>query len=135
MSTSPINDPVYHLGAMVEQLVRQNQTLISFIERVVTSTHDLAKDTRVGFRNVNQNVEAVRSEVEAVRAEMNERFRAVGARFDDVEEHISRVEDGVKQLQIDLLRMENGVLNAQQAALQAHIRLDDRPEPGEDPAA
>jgi hypothetical protein len=32
---------------------------------------------------------------------------------------------------LDLLRMENGILSAQQSALQAHLRMDEPPAAGQ----
>lgn len=128
MAASPANDPIAHLSTMIAQLVRQNQTLIGQIDRVATSVGDLAKDMRLGFRNAQ-------TESDRLRTEMNERFRAVGTRFDDLEERMTRVEDGLRQVHSDLLRLENGVLDAQQTALQAHLRLDESARGGEEPSS
>lgn len=127
MAINPINDPVFQFTAMVEQLVRQNQTLIGHLDRVATGVADLAKDTRLGFRNAQ-------AEQDRLRTEMNERFRAVGSRFDELEERMIRLEDGLRHVHSDLLRLENGVLNAQQSALQAHLRLDDKSQGGDEPS-
>ena len=129
MATNPINDPIRQLTAMA-QLARQNQALAGHVDRVVMAVSDLSKDTRSGFRNVNTSVE---TGVEAIRAEMNERFRAVGARFDELEERLMRIEDGMKEVHSDLLRLQNDVAKAQQSALEAHLRLDNHGDDGQEP--
>lgn len=136
MATKPINDPIRHLSAMMAQLVRHQQALAGHVDRLVTGLGDLAKDMRVGFRTAEANIDALRAETntrfDALRTEMNERFRAVGVRFDEVDERLARVETGMRDIHSDLLRLENGVLNAQQSALEAHLRLDEEPDDGDE---
>jgi hypothetical protein len=128
MASNPISDPIRHLSAMMGQLGRQHQALAGHIDRLVTGLGDLSKDMRVGFR-------ATEARMDALRTEMNERFRAVGSRFDDVDERLTRFEDGMRAMHSDLLRLENNVLNAQQSALEAHLRLDQgSPGGGQEPS-
>jgi hypothetical protein len=128
MATNPASDPIRQLTAMMAQLVRQHGTLAAHVDRMVTGLGDLSKDMRVGFR-------AVDARVEAFRDEMNDRFRAVGSRFDEVDERLVRFEDGMRGLHSDMLRLQNDLLNAQQSALEAHLRLDGDGEGGQEPTA
>jgi len=139
MATNPISDPIRHLSAMMAQLVSQHRALAGHIDRLVDGLGNLSKDMRVGFRANDAKAEAIRAEMnkqfDGLRAEMNDRFRAVGSRFDDVGERLLRFEDNMRELHSDLLRMQNDVPNAQQFALQAHLRLDDHSPGGEEPPA
>jgi outer membrane murein-binding lipoprotein Lpp len=56
---------------------------------------------------------------------MLSRFEAVGMRFDGQDEQLSRLVREVHELRSDVLRLENGVLNAEQNALRANLRIDD----------
>lgn len=123
----PAHEPARQLSAMMAQLVRQNQMLAGHVDRMATGLGDLAKDTRSGFRTVGAGIEGLR-------AEMTDRLRAAGTRFDDLDERLGRVEDGMKQVHSDLLQLQNDILAAQQSALHAHLRLDDRAEDGEEPS-
>jgi predicted phage gp36 major capsid-like protein len=62
---------------------------------------------------------------------MHGRFDAVGRRFDEAEERLTRLERAIHEVKLDLLRMENGILSAQQSALQAHLRMDEPPAAGQ----
>ena len=137
MATNPISDPIRHLTAMMTQLVSQHRALAGHVDRLVTGLGDLSKDMRAGFRAVDAQTEAFRAEVnhrlDGLRTEMNGRFRAVGSRFDDVDERLLRVEGTMREIHSDLLCLQNDTLNAQQSALQAHLRLDDQPPGAEEP--
>ena len=144
MPPNPIHDPMTHVGAMLDQLVRQNQTLISFIDRVVTAQHETTVDLRLYRRTTEKAIEdlekrfearfdlirgeiaSVRGEIAELRREMKERFQAVGHRFDELDAKTDRIERITIELRSDMLRLENGVLNAQQSALQANLRIEDR---------
>jgi SMC interacting uncharacterized protein involved in chromosome segregation len=131
MANDPLDDTLTQLTAIVGQLVRQNQTLISYIDRSVTAIGDMSKDVRVGLRNVNDRIDALRAEmnekIDALRSEMNERFRAVGARFDEIEERIIRIENGLKQVHHDILPGERP---SQRAAIRPPGAHPDRPDQG-----
>ena len=132
-----------HFGAMLDQFVRQNQTLISFIDRVVVVQHETTLDLRGYRRTPEKAIEdlglrfetrlaLVREQIAELRCEMNERFKAVGVRFDVLETKTDRIANELRQ---DMLRLGNGVLSAQQSALQAHLRLDQSGSNLEDPPA
>jgi hypothetical protein len=116
MATSPLNDPITHLTNMVGQLVRQNQTLIGHIDRVAGSLSEIAQDMRVQQIGTGKAIAGLRTEIHA-------RFDSTGTRFDEFDERWLRLERNIDALRSDILRLENGVLNAQQSALQAHQRL------------
>jgi chromosome segregation ATPase len=123
MSLKPDMNSFAQLTAMVGQLVRQNQTLLGHIDRVATSMAEMAQDLRAQQSATTKGLASLRSE-------MHGRFDTVGVRFDESEERLVRLERSIDSLRSDILRLENGVLSAQQSALQAHLKLDDDdPEP------
>ena len=123
MSLKPDMNSFAQLTAMVGQLVRQNQTLLGHIDRVATSMAEMAQDLRAQQAATTKGLAVLRSE-------MHGRFDTVGTRFDEGEERLTRLERSIDSLRSDILRLENGVLTAQQSALQAHLKLEgDDPEP------
>ena len=129
MNPNRDSNAIGQLTAMVGQLVRQNQTLIGHIDRVATSTFELSTDMRAHQAANAKSLEQVRAELQSVRTEIHARFDAVGTRFDETEERLARLERAVHDLRSDLLRLEDGILSAQQSALQAHLRIDDDTPP------
>ena len=138
-----------HINLLMQEFLRSQKSVLSSIslltERVGEIRGDIRVADRIGlsvkedlavfrgefnavrgeFSAVRGELAAMREAIEGLRAEMIGRFDAVGVRLDAQDTILERTERDIQGVRSDVVALEIGILNAVQAALDAHRRLDE----------
>jgi chromosome segregation ATPase len=116
------------MGPSETRLIDFAQARVNRIADAIDGLGEHIKATNLHVERLHREVGEMRSEVGSLRSEMDRRFSEVDRRFDHLhhELHDARSE---------VILQANQILNAQQQATRAMLRLDDIERPPDEPVS